>query len=289
MIGIGTSGRSLRLNRLLKGGGAPLFVVPLDHTVTDGPFTDNRGYDALLEALAGNGADAIVVHKGRLRQISVDIYVKLSTIVHISASTKYAPDTTYKYQIGGVEDCLRRGADAISVHVNLGSATEDQQLSALAQVADACDRLGLPLLAMIYPRGDGVQGHARVKTLAHAASLAADLGADMVKLPLSGPFDEMQQIVGSCPIPVLAAGGAPSADAEFDAFVADVLRCGASGIAAGRNIFMAKDPGAKVRHVRQLMRRNQSIRPDAIPVVPGIRDLERQQDHRSVWPARSRP
>jgi hypothetical protein len=40
------SGRSLRLGRLFKGDETPLFLVPLDHTVTDGPFTDARGYDA---------------------------------------------------------------------------------------------------------------------------------------------------------------------------------------------------------------------------------------------------
>ena len=61
------SGRSLRLGRLFKADASPLLLVPLDHTVTDGPFTDARGYDALLGTLADNGADAIVVHKGRLR------------------------------------------------------------------------------------------------------------------------------------------------------------------------------------------------------------------------------
>ena len=59
------TGRSLRLGRLLKDPNMPLFLVPLDHTVTDGPFTDAHRYDALLGTLAENGADAIVVHKGR--------------------------------------------------------------------------------------------------------------------------------------------------------------------------------------------------------------------------------
>src|SRR4051794_34728377 len=101
------NGRSLRLSRLFKGDRAPLFVVPLDHMVADGPFTDNEGYDALLDALARNGADAIVMHKGRLRQLPEKVYAKLSIIVHISASTKYASDTTHKYLVSSVEDCLR--------------------------------------------------------------------------------------------------------------------------------------------------------------------------------------
>lgn len=122
-------GRALRLARLTKCGEKPLFIVPLDHTVTDGPFIDARGYDELLLNLARNGVDAIVVHKGRLGLMPADVYARLSVIVHISASTKYAADPTYKYQVGDVEDCLRRGADAVSIHVNVGSLTEDRQLA----------------------------------------------------------------------------------------------------------------------------------------------------------------
>jgi 2-amino-4,5-dihydroxy-6-oxo-7-(phosphonooxy)heptanoate synthase len=247
------TGRSLRRARLLKGGNAPLFFVPLDHTVTDGPFADARRYDALLGALADNGADAIIVHKGRLGLLPEWVYARLSIVVHISASTKYASDTSFKYQVGNAEDCLRRGADAVSVHVNLGSPTEDQQIRMMAEVADSCDRVGLPLLAMLYPRGPGIKNHPPSQTLQHAASLAVDLGADIVKLPLSGSLQEMTDVVDSCSIPVLSAGGSQVSDNEFGIFVANVMKSGARGLAAGRNIFMAADPGKKVREVRQLL------------------------------------
>jgi len=250
------AGRSLRLGRLLNGESKPLFLVPLDHTVTDGPFADARRYDALLESLAENGADAIVVHKGRLRLLPPDIYAKLSVVVHVSASTKYAADPTFKYQVGDAEDCLRRGADALSVHVNLGSLTEDRQIRMLADAADACDRVGLPLLAMIYPRGPGIKDHPPVDTLLHAASLAVDLGADIVKLPLQGSIATMKRVIDSCQIPVLAAGGGQISDSEFGTFVADVMKSGARGLAAGRNIFMAADPASKVREVRRLLHSN---------------------------------
>ena len=268
------NGKQLRLSRLVKPDGAPLFIVPLDHTVTDGPFTDNHGYDTLLEALAANGADAIVVHKGRLRQIPDGVYAKLSVIVHLSASTKYASQPNHKYQVGAVDDCLRRGADAISMHVNVGSASEDQQIAMLASVADACERYGVPLLAMLYARGDGIKGHPQVDVLAHAASLAVDLGADIVKLPLGGAPREMQEVIRRCPIPLVAAGGSRTSDEEFSAFVANVMRSGARGIAAGRNIFMSADPGAKVREIRKVLHANQ-VAPGAIPLAPARREAER--------------
>jgi 2-amino-4,5-dihydroxy-6-oxo-7-(phosphonooxy)heptanoate synthase len=262
------SGKALRLSRLLKPDGKPLFVVPLDHTVSDGPFTDNQGYAALLEALAANGADAIVVHKGRLRQIPDSVYARLSVIIHISASTKYAINPNHKYKVAEVEDCLRRGADAISVHVNVGSPTEDQQIATLASTADACDRLGVPLLAMLYPRGEGIKAHRHSEVLAHTASLAVDLGADIVKLPLSGTIAEVKDVVRRCPIPVLAAGGSRTSDEELSAFVANVTRGGARCIAAGRNIFMAPDPAAKVREIRAVLTANQiGAATDILPIL----------------------
>jgi 2-amino-4,5-dihydroxy-6-oxo-7-(phosphooxy)heptanoate synthase len=250
------SGRSLRLARLLKSEDRPLFVVPLDHTVTDGPFTDARRYDELVVTLAENGVDAIVVHKGRLGLLPGSVYAKLSVVVHISASTKYAPDPNFKYLVGDVDDCLCRGADAVSVHVNLGSATEDQQLRAMATVADGCHRAGLPLLAMLYPRGPGIKDRPPLETLLHAAALSVDLGADLVKLPLSGSVEEMQQVVRSCAVPLVAAGGAKVTDLAFAQFVTDVMNSGARGLAAGRNVFMAADPAAKVREVRRIMHAN---------------------------------
>jgi 2-amino-4,5-dihydroxy-6-oxo-7-(phosphonooxy)heptanoate synthase len=251
------TGRTLRLGRLFKSEETPLFLVPLDHTLTDGPFTDANQYDNLLDVLADNGVDAIAVHKGRLGLLRSGVYAKLSVIVHVSASTKYAPDPNYKYQVGDAEECLRRGADAVSIHVNLGSITEDHQIRMMASMAEACDRVGLPLLAMIYPRGPGVKDHPPLETLLHAASLAVDLGVDIVKLPLAGcSVQDMTQIVNWCPIPVLAAGGAKVSDQEFGTFAANVIKSGARGLASGRNIFTAADPTAKVREVRRILDSN---------------------------------
>ena len=126
----------------------------------------------------------------------------------------------------------------------------------LADAADSCDRAGLPLIAMIYPRGPGIKDRPQLDAVLHAASLAADLGADIVKLPLGGSVQDMKQIVDSCPIPVVSAGGSQVSDGDFNLFVANVMKSGARGIAAGRNIFMAADPAAKVREVRKVIYAN---------------------------------
>lgn len=236
--------REMRLGRLFRHGDGRLLITPLDHSITDGPVVPRGStIDHLTGQLAAGGVDAVVVHKGVLRHISPARFAGMSLIVHLSASTRHAPDSEAKYLVTAVEDALRLGADAVSVHINMGSADERQQIGDLGRVADLCDRWNLPLLAMVYPRGPGIRDPQAPELVVHAATLAADLGADVVKAPYAGSVAEMRDVVAACPIPLLCAGG-PRRGSGTDAlaFVRDALLGGAAGVAMGRNIFQAADP-----------------------------------------------
>jgi 2-amino-4,5-dihydroxy-6-oxo-7-(phosphonooxy)heptanoate synthase len=140
------------------------------------------------------------------------------------------------------------------VHVNLGAADEMRQIADLAAVAEVCDRWNMPLLAMMYPRGPKIRNPADPTLIAHAATLAADLGADIVKTPYAGSVAEMADVTRDCPIPLVTAGGPRRAStAEVLSYVEDVLRGGAAGVAMGRNIFAAADPAAVVRELSRLI------------------------------------
>lgn len=236
-------GREIRTSRMFRHSDRRLFVVPLDHSVSDGPFNGNHDIGRLVDLFATVGADAVVLHKGTARHLEGHLFARMSLILHLSASTRHAPDPDRKYLVAGVEEALRLGADAVSVHVNLGSASEHVQLADLAAVTDACDRWGVPLLAMMYPRGPKIDDPARPDLVAHAATLAADLGADLVKVPYPGSVEELTHVVAVCPIPVLVAGG-PRLNSETDVLkrAADVVDAGAVGIAMGRNVFGANRP-----------------------------------------------
>lgn len=245
--------RQVRLARLFSRPGGGALVVPLDHSVTEGPVTGGTRVNALVGELARNGVDAVVLHKGALRHVDADWFRDTSLVVHLSASTSRAPDPDAKYLVASVEEALRLGADAVSVHVNVGSAQEYQQVGDLARVSDACDRWNLPLIAMMYPRGPRTDDPHRADLIAHAATLAADLGADMVKTLYTGTVDEMADVTRSCPIPLIVAGGPRRTTADVLAFVADALRGGAVGVAMGRNVFESPNPGELVRRLAGLI------------------------------------
>lgn len=254
MISNSAFGRRLRLRRLYRSGSERLLIVPLDHSVTQGPITGGEGLDALVGRLATNGVDAIVLHKGSLRHIDPAWFGGTALIVHLSASTVLAPDPDAKYLVAGVEESLRLGADAVSVHVNLGSEGEQRQVSDLAAVADACDRWNVPLLAMMYPRGPRIGDPRDPALVAHAVTLAADLGADLVKTPYAGSAAEMKEIAASVPVPVVTVGGPRNDDeSEVLAHVAEALGSGVAGVAMGRNVFEAPDPGAMAAKLADLI------------------------------------
>lgn len=247
-----TFARRLRVQRLFRRGDGRLLVVPLDHSITDGPL--GCDLNTLLGELSGTGVDAVVLHKGSLRHLDHLCFADMALIVHLSASTSHAPDPNAKYLVAEVDEALRLGADAVSVHVNLGSPQEVQQIADLAAVSRECDRWNVPLLAMVYARGPEITDSHAPELVAHAATLAADLGADVVKTDYAGSPERMADVTRACPIPVIVAGG-PRADNESAllAGVSDALRGGAAGVALGRNVFQASEPGKTAAAIARLV------------------------------------
>ncbi|MEU4692329.1 2-amino-3,7-dideoxy-D-threo-hept-6-ulosonate synthase [Actinoplanes sp. NPDC023714] len=243
-------GRRLRLGHLGRRGGSGLVLVPLDHTMAAGPLRPDGDLDALAGTLAEHGADGVVLHKGAVRRIRPARFRDLSLIVQLNASTRMSADPDAKYPVASVEEALRLGAHAVSVHVNASSRTEAAQIAHLAEVAEACDRWSVPLLAMMYVRGPAVRDGRQPGLVAHAVTVAAEMGADLVKTALPDDPEAAARIIAGAPVPVLAAGGTPGPEPEAVLTrMAAAMRAGAAGVAVGRLVFTADDPGAMLRRL----------------------------------------
>lgn len=245
------TGKLLRMARLSLPDDGRFLFVPLDHSVSDGPIANVAGFTRLVEDIADGGADGIVVHKGRARMIPPSLLTQCSLVVHLSASTAHAPDTDAKVLVGAVKEVVRLGADAVSVHVNIGSDTEAAQLADLGAVASECDRWGMPLMAMIYPRGPRVGDPTDPRLLAHVVNIAADLGVDIVKTVLASPVERMAEVVTSSPLPIVVAGGA--GDKNTVEFATAALATGCRGLAVGRRVFTSPDPRRAVRQLAAIV------------------------------------
>jgi fructose-bisphosphate aldolase/2-amino-3,7-dideoxy-D-threo-hept-6-ulosonate synthase len=242
------SANALRTTRLARGGA--WVMVPLDHGISMGPLPGLEDPRAALRAAADGGATCVTLHKGLVPLAAETVAGRVGVMLHLSASSDSAPDPQDKRIVATVEEALRLGCDGVSIHVNVGSATEARQLEEAGRVATACTEWGVPLVTMAYPRGPKVTNPHDPKLLAHAARLAAELGADAVKVPYSGSPDTFRDVVRGCPVPVLVAGGPPRA--SLDGLLKDLRdarKAGAQGASVGRNVFQHGDPSAAVRQV----------------------------------------
>ena len=127
-------------------------IIPLDHGVSIGPVKGLADMKSVVDRVAEGGANAVLEHKGIIRAGYRGKGRDIGLILHLSASTDLGPDPNTKVQVAEVEEAIILGADAVSLHVNIGSATEPPQLSTLGATARVCAEWGMPLLAMMYPR-----------------------------------------------------------------------------------------------------------------------------------------
>jgi fructose-bisphosphate aldolase/2-amino-3,7-dideoxy-D-threo-hept-6-ulosonate synthase len=242
ITGVGTKAR---LDRIGRDG--RYVVVPMDHGLTMGAVTGLRDIEGTIDAVTHNGADAVLTQKGIAPRVHPNKN-GAGYVVHLNGSTTVGPDENDKRVTGTVEEAVRVGADAVSFHINVGSEHEREQIEALSRVTDRAGALGVPVLAMAYARGPGIEGD-DPEVLGHAVRLAEELGADVVKTAYSGDVESFEYVTGSTALPVVIAGGAPEGDrATLDA-VRGAMDAGAAGVSIGRSVFQHDDPGAIARAV----------------------------------------
>jgi fructose-bisphosphate aldolase/2-amino-3,7-dideoxy-D-threo-hept-6-ulosonate synthase len=250
------SGKQKRLQRIFREDKKTV-IVPMDHGVTIGPTRGIIDMQQTVNTLLEGAVDAFVLHKGIAKNVDTET---AGLIIHLSGSTALGPDADNKVQVCSVEEAVRLGADAVSVHINVGVDQEDQMLTQLGHVADDCDAYGLPLLAMMYPRGPRIQDQHDAKVVAHVARLGAELGADIIKTNYTGTVESFEEVIHSCCVPVVIAGG-PKTDTIKEVFemVQNSIRAGGAGVSIGRNVFQHGSPALMARALCALVHQGASV------------------------------
>ena len=254
-------GKSVRLERIMDRKTHKTVIIPMDHGLTVGTIHGLQNMAQIVDEVAEGGANAVIEHAGMAaaghRRGGRDI----GLIIHLSGATKLAPDPNYKVIVCSVEDALRMGADAVSIHINIGAHDEPAMFSQAQQVVSACRAWGMPIVGMMYPRGEKIENENSPEVVNIAARAGAELGMDIVKTNYTGDVDSFREIVKGVPVPVIIAGG-PKMDTTRDVFemiYGAVIEAGASGVAMGRNVFQAENPRAMVRAICKIVHENYTV------------------------------
>jgi len=235
-----STGTDARLARLGRDG--RFVTVPMDHGITMGAVAGLKDIEATIDAVTSGGADAVITQKGIADRVHPNVNGK-GYLIHLNGSTEIGPDEADKRRTCTVEEAVRLGADGVSFHINVGSEHEPDQIADLAAVTAEATRLGMPVLAMAYARGPGVDEH-DAENLGKAVRLAEELGADIVKTAYSGDAESFEHVVESTSRPVIIAGGSPSGDRASLENVKGAIEAGGAGVSMGRTIFQHEDPEA---------------------------------------------
>lgn len=262
-------GKEIRLERIMNRNTNRTIIVPMDHGVTVGPIEGLADMRKAISNMVSGGANAILMHKGMVRAGHRGSGGDVGLIIHLSAGTTLSPDPNAKELVCTVEEAIKLGADAVSIHINLGAETDKEMLRQFGLVSERCTEWQMPLVAMIYTRGPKIKNEYDVNNIKLAARVGAELGADIVKVGYTGSAESFRSVVEGCPIPVVIAGGPKmGSDEEIFRMVEGALAAGAAGLSIGRNAWQHAKPDKMVRALSRMVHENAGVQ-DAIATLNG--------------------
>ncbi|MGI0004323.1 MAG: 2-amino-3,7-dideoxy-D-threo-hept-6-ulosonate synthase [Candidatus Nitrosotenuis sp.] len=251
------TGLQIRMDRILRKG--KMLCIPMDHGISNGPIDGLENPSEIIQKCETRGLTSVIINKGILKSLPKP--TRVGVLVHFSASTSLSMSPNRKMLTGSVEEALRLGADGVSLHINVGGKEEPEMLEQLGKIAEECHKWNMPLLAMMYPRGENIKNPHDPEIVGHVSRIGAELGADIVKTLYTGDIDSFSKIVKSTPVPVVIAGG-PKAktDADVLKMTEDAMKAGAKGVTYGRNIFAHKNPDQMVEALAGIIFRKESAK-----------------------------
>jgi len=259
-------GKQIRMNRLIRQESNSSVICALDHGMTSPVFLEGLygTRQRAREAVAG-GANVFMMSRGFAVRCASEFRRDTALALMLTASAAGRPSGQVITPIGSVEEALHMGADAVVVYTALAGDNEDAMISYLSEVGEACEELGMPLIAEAewpnaYQALDAFSTNLGVEYLKRDARLCAELGADIVKVNWSGDAASFAQIVRACDSPVVIAGGTVTSDAELLTRFEEGRDVGAVGCSVGRNIFQHQNPEAITRAISRVFHDKWSAR-----------------------------
>lgn len=272
--GADTPGVVTNLARMLNhgrlAGTGKLVILPVDQGFEHGPartFAMNPdGYDPTyhVELAIESGCNAYAAPLGALEMIARDYAGEIPLILKINNSDSlYANKSPISALTSYVDDAVRLGCVGIGFTIYPGSAERKNQYEEIAIAAREAKAAGLAVVIWSYPRGEQLskEGETAIDVIAYAAHIAAQLGANIIKVkPPSAHIeqaaaakvyaeqgikvitmaDRARHIVQSCfngKRIVIFSGGEAKTTENLLKEVSELAQGGAFGSIMGRNAF----------------------------------------------------
>jgi class I fructose-bisphosphate aldolase len=257
-------GREVRLSKIFDEKTGKALVVALDHGLFLGPIQGLTKPQETLEKVVAGGADAVILTPGQMRHCLPNFLGKKapSLILRLDWTNLFRdvlrPEFGFETTIASVKDAIRYGADAVISFLFIGYEKDEVEalnLRNVSKIARECEKYGVPLIIESMARGGKARGkELNIEYVKLHVRMAAELGADLIKTDYTGDPESFKEVVESCNIPILIAGG-PKLETPHDALkmAKEAVDAGARGVVFGRNVFQAPDVTNMVKALRLIV------------------------------------
>lgn len=265
------------LNHGRLGGTGKMVILPVDQGFEHGParsFAPNPpAYDPRyhFQLAIEAGCNAYAAPLGFLEAGAAEYAGEIPLILKVNNhDTLNDERDPISAVTSGVEDALRLGCSAVGFTIYPGSAERNKMYEQLRDVTRDAKKAGLAVVVWSYPRGSSLskEGETAIDVVTYAAQIAAQLGADIIKvktpsekvelpeaqkvyqkyeIPISTLADRIRHVIQSSfdgRRIVIFSGGATASDDQVFNEVRGIRDGGGFGSIMGRNSFQRRKEDA---------------------------------------------
>lgn len=202
------------LNTGALSGTGKLVILPVDQGFEHGPVRsfgpniDAYDPDYHFQLAIDSGCNAYAAPLGSLSLGAAKFAGQVPLILKLNNSDTLAKvEQPMSALTGSVDDALRLGCVGIGYTIYPGSGHRNKMYEDLKELTREAHAKGLAVIVWSYPRGTGLSkaGETAIDVTAYAATIAAQLGADIIKVkPPSAHIeqDEAKKIYEKYQIPI---------------------------------------------------------------------------------------
>jgi len=254
----------MRVNttKILKNGRS--LLLSYDQGLEHGPKDLNirtvdpqYAFDIALEGIY----DGIIVQAGIAEKYYHGYYKDVPLVIKLNGKTAFFESSAaISKQICSVERAIKLGASAVGYTIYDGSPLEPEMFTEFGNIVDQAHEYGIPVIGWMYPRGPNVKDELDTDALAYAARVGLELGADFLKLKYNNNLEGFKWVVKCAGrAKVLVAEHNIMEEHAFLRMSDEILKTGAAGVVAGRNIWQHDRPYAITKAIRKMIHEGMSI------------------------------
>ena len=252
-------GKQIRMNSLFNKSTGNSLCIAVDHGGIAGPMQGINDPAGLVRQCVEGGADCILTTRGFARAAADEWDRTTSLLLRLTGGFTVLGGKFEEEMITSPEAAVEYGAAGAAVTVKFGHQREGEFTRNASMAADACERLGLPLMIEAMAKGKELSS-TDPKGIKLASRAAMEIGADIVKTYYTGDPDSFHEVVEGCPVPILILGGPKSdSDEQIISSVYYAMQAGARGIAMGRNIWQHANVQAMIEAMAGLIHERWNI------------------------------